>query len=89
MQEVSFYVIEKNGQSLLGNDKAMKLGFLHNGTSGNSDFVLVQQTTDTKAKLKAKYPECFDGLKKRKDFELKIKVDEKYKSSSTTFKASV
>ena len=42
----------------------------------NSESGIVQQITDTKAKLKAKYPECFEGLGKLKDVQLKIAIDE-------------
>ena len=45
----------------------------------NLESGIVQQITDTKSKLKAKYPECFEGLGKLKDFLLKIAIDENVK----------
>ena len=77
--DVTFYVIEENGQPLLGKDTASKLGILHIDKFRNSESGIVQQITDTKAKLKAKYPECFEVLGKLKDFQLKIAIDENVK----------
>ena len=45
---------------------ASKLGILHIDKFRNSESEIVQQITDTQAKLKAKYPECFEGLGKLK-----------------------
>jgi hypothetical protein len=74
MQDVTFYVIEENGQPHLGKDTATKLGILHIGTSGNSEAGYRH-----KDPIKRKYPECFDGLGKLKDFQLKIAIDENVK----------
>ena len=63
----------------MGKDTASKLGILYIDKFRNSESGIVQQITDTKAKLKAKYPECFEVLRKLKDFQLKIAIDENVK----------
>ena len=70
LQDVTFYVIEENGQPLLGKDAASKLGILHIDKIRNSESRIVQQITDTKGKLKTKCPECFEGLGELKDLQL-------------------
>ena len=79
LQGVKFYVIEEKGQPLLGKVTAIQLGVLHIGESGNPEPGIVQQITDTRDKLMAKYPECFEGLGKLKDFQLKIAIDDTVK----------
>ena len=76
LQDVTFYVKEENRQPFFGKDTTSKLGIWHTEKVRNSESGIVQQITDTKAKFKAKYRECFEGLGKLKDFQLKIAIDE-------------
>ena len=46
LQGVTFYVIEENGQPLLGKDTASKLGILHIDKFRHSESGIVQQITD-------------------------------------------
>ncbi|XP_062573154.1 uncharacterized protein LOC134235087 [Saccostrea cucullata] len=65
-----FYVIEEEGPGILGKDSASQLGLL-----------MLQiphvniNSTDKRAHLKNKFPTCFTGIGKLKDFSLKIPID--------------
>lgn len=71
---VTFYVIEEKGQPLLGKVTAMELGVLQIGVPDK-----VFTVEDWKSELLRKYPECFTGLGKLKDFQMKIPLDESVK----------
>ncbi|XP_021351252.1 uncharacterized protein K02A2.6-like [Mizuhopecten yessoensis] len=69
---VMFYVLEGTGQPLLGKMTAIELGVLHVGT-GHINSV---EHDISKAELMKKYPECFTGIGKLKDYQMTIALDD-------------
>ena len=70
LDNVEFVVIEGQGQTLLGRQTSEKLGILQIGPApviGN-----IQNDIDN---LKVKYPQCFEGFGKLKDFQLTVPID--------------
>ena len=70
-----FFVTEEKGQPLLGRKTASELGILKieiadvNRIEGN----------ELKQRMKEKFPACFKGTGKLKDFQLGIPIDESVK----------
>ena len=64
--EAEFIVLDGTARSILGCSTARDLNVLKLGPEVN---VL------TKSEVKQKYPECFEGIGKVKDFQLKIRID--------------
>ena len=73
LENVEFVVIEGEGQPLLGRDTALKLGILKLGPVVNSIH------TERSDRVAEKYPECFQGVGKLKDFQLSISIDKEVK----------
>lgn len=59
--ETEFIVLDGIGKSILGYSTARELGVLKLGPQVNV--------------LTERYPECFEGIGKLKDFQLKIRID--------------
>jgi hypothetical protein len=66
LTEAELIVLDGTGRHLLGCSSAKQLGVLKMGPEVNT-------LTDTN--IKQKFPECFQGVGKLKDFELKIHID--------------
>ena len=64
--EAEFIVLDGTARSILGCSTARDLNVLKLGSEVNML---------TKSDIKQKYPECFDGIGKLKDFQLKIHID--------------
>lgn len=73
VEDAEFIVIQGEGQTLLGRETATDLGLLHIGPFVNS---VTGEQGETNADIVDKYPECFTGFGKLKDFQLKIPIDE-------------
>ena len=63
--EAEFIVISGKGRALLGRKTAMQLGVLKFGPQVNA----------VNASLTERYPECFNGIGKLKDYKAKIHID--------------
>ena len=64
--EAEFIVLDGTARSILGCSTTRDLNVLKSGSEVNML---------TKSDIKQKYPECFDGIGKLKDFQLKIHID--------------
>ena len=62
----------ENAPGILGKDTATKLGLLHIGIPERT---YVNQVDDQKAQWKSKFPDCFSGFGKLKDYQLKVPID--------------
>ena len=69
-------VIEEAQICVLGRHTAVKLGLLHIGPIEHVNTVQPQDTTAFTADIEDKYKDCFQGLGKLKDFQLKLHVDD-------------
>ena len=67
-----FFVLEEKGKSLLSRNTAIELGVLRLGP-------VEPDTINQVENLKEKYPKCFGGLGKLKDFQLKLPIDKDVK----------
>ena len=70
--QTQFFVINENAPGILGKDAATKLGLLHIGIPERT---YVNQVDDQKAQWKSKFPDCFSGFGKLKDYQLKVPID--------------
>ena len=70
--EAEFFVLEEKGKSLLSRNTAIELGVLRLGP-------VEPDTISQVENLKEKYPKCFEGLGKLKDFQLKLPIDKDVK----------
>ena len=69
-------LVVKNAQTcVLGRKTATALGLLHIGPKAQVNSIQTDDTSALKSALKKEYKECFDGLGKLKDFQLKLHVD--------------
>ncbi|XP_052218342.1 uncharacterized protein K02A2.6-like [Dreissena polymorpha] len=70
--DTEFVVVEEHGQALLGRQTSIDLGMLviNNPSSVNSVNVSID-----KSSIQTKFPKCFDGLGKLKDYQLHIDID--------------
>ena len=69
--DTEFVVVEEHGQALLGRQTSIDLGMLViNDISVNSVNVDID-----KSSIQTKFPKCFDGLGKLKDYQLHIDID--------------
>ena len=71
--KAEFFVIEEDGEALLGRETAMKLGVLKIGITETINNV---NDTMSSESIKEKYPECFKGVGKLRNYQLKIPLDE-------------
>lgn len=69
-------VIEEVQICVLGRHTAVKLGLLHIGPIEHVNTIQPQDTTAFTADIEDKYKDCFQGLGKLKDFQLKLHVDD-------------
>ena len=70
------FMLSGKGQALLGKTTAISLGILKIGIPQES---VNSVSDDRKAIIKQKFPKCFEGVGKLKDFQLKIPIDESVK----------
>lgn len=72
-----FFVTEEKGQPLLGKHTASELGILKIERTDNINRI---EGNELKQKLKEKFPACFNGMGKLKDFQLGIPIDDSVKT---------
>jgi len=72
--KTEFFVIPGTADTLLGRSSSEELGVLKVGISVNA--CKSKSIADKKSALKAKYPQVFTGLRKLKNVQLKLHVDE-------------
>lgn len=72
-----FFVTEEKGQPLLGKQTASELGILKIERTDNINRI---EGNELKLKLKEKFPACFNGMGKLKDFQLGIPIDDSVKT---------
>ena len=72
LEDIEFLVIEGQGKPLLGRDTSIKLGLLKIGPSVVNSLDTQSMTKD---QIINKYPKCFEGFGKLKDFQLDIPID--------------
>ena len=68
-----FIVVEEKGQALLGKTTAVELGILHIDIPSMVNNVMTD--AERKQDMCKKFPKCFDGIGKLKDYQLHIPVD--------------
>ena len=64
-----FFVIQEEAPGILGKDTAVKLGLLKLESTN------VNSVNERKTELMSKFPLCFTGIGKLKDYRLKIPID--------------
>ena len=64
VKRVIFYVKDNQASSIISRDTAMKLGILK-----------IDPVYSTKENILSKYSDCFTGLGKLSDFEVKFHID--------------
>ena len=72
--KTEFFVMPGSADMLLGRNRSEELGVLKIGVSVNA--CESRNITDKKGALTTKYPQVFTGLRKLKNFQLKLHVDE-------------
>ena len=70
------FVAEEKGQPLIGKQTASELGILKIEMTENINRI---EGNELKLKLKEKFPACFNGMGKLKDFQLGIPIDDSVK----------
>ena len=75
--EGKFVVIEAQGRPLLGYQTATDLGVLKTGLQLWNNVNMVAED-DLMQLMQTRYPTCFQGVGKLKDYQLKLHVDPKY-----------
>lgn len=71
--QAEFLVVEEKGKALLSKQTSIDLGIL---MIQNPAVYNVFSDTDRKTFIRLKFPKCFEGVGKLKDYQLHIAVDE-------------
>ncbi|XP_048584683.1 uncharacterized protein K02A2.6-like [Nematostella vectensis] len=81
-KRAKFFIVSGKASTLLGRELSEALGILKVGVQVNScssDFSAINTQLNSKAALKAKFPNVFHGLGKLKGFKLKLHIDQNIK----------